>query len=67
MPTSEMVEKIRSITKQSTWSGSDITIVWNAYKTLGHKYPTSMSCQSCVLDVINYWRAYIKEYDQANG
>lgn len=67
MPTKEMVERIRKIVSQSTWSSGDIDVVWNEYKALGHKYPKSKNCRDCVISVMNFWRAYIKEYDQTNG
>lgn len=67
MPTKEMVETIRKIVSQSTWSAGDINTIWNEYKALGHKNPSDRSCRDCTIAIMNFWRAYIKEYDQTNG
>jgi hypothetical protein len=62
LPSREVVEQLRGFVYQSSWTHGELTTAYNAYKGLGHKYPKSMGCPSCMVDIIKFWRDYLKQH-----
>ena len=62
LPDREMVEQLRGFVYRDSWNASELNTAYMAYKAMGYKYPKNTSCPSCIVDIIKFCRAYIKEH-----
>jgi hypothetical protein len=62
LPDREMVEQLKGFVYKDSWNANELNTAYIAYKAMGYKYPKNTSCPSCIVDIIKFWRAYIKEH-----
>jgi hypothetical protein len=62
LPDREMVEQLKGFVYRDSWNANELNTAYIAYKAMGYKYPKNTSCPSCMVDIIKFWRAYIKEH-----
>jgi hypothetical protein len=62
LPDREVVEQLKGFVYRDSWNANELNTAYMAYKAMGYKYPKNTSCPSCIVDIIKFWRAYIKEH-----